>query len=183
MECPRCRKPYNEGENFCNNCGMPLNQVQIQPTYQQPMYAQPMYIMPHHNSNIANTVYYIMVYLGCCIGCIALFLPFSNVSNGFATKTFSMFDYKDDNDFYMFLGTIAVIAVIAIFKKFILTFLAGCWYLYGSVLDFGSISDKAKSRVDVIINPGSGAYLLIFSSILIIAACIVGMILKAKSRG
>ena len=177
QNCRRCGYfiGYNQGQNLYNNTSN-LSNFQNNTRYQQSSTIQ--VINPSAN-NIIGTILTLLGLIGCMI---SVFLPFLSMSAFGYTDSQNLFDNSSDAYIILFLCLLDLIIVLCKCKTHGLdTIIVGIIMLSFSGFHFMDLKEKITQMGDYssIVKLGSGIYVLIICSILVIAG---GFTLFASQR-
>ncbi len=133
--------------------------------------------------NIGNYI----VWAGCLIALISLFLDFASVNAGFlGSQSVKLIDAEDAP---FFIGIFVIVAVVNIFKLNIVDLIGSLIAAFFAYLDLKSIKEAyeqygslAKSLADSMIEYGAGRTLLVLGIILMVGGSIAAVVLGIKAK-
>lgn len=203
MNCPTCGSQIPDGSTMCGVCGAAIqaqpNMQYQQPQYQQPMqqqYQQPMqqnmYAQPAMQPmmggassmkvkpamNLGN----IILWVGCLITAIAVFLPYVKVSAFGMSETVSLMGTDGKfTDGYIILTGVIIIAILNALKLNIPNTVLSVLELGMAFLEKKSVDDDLgmfKSYITM----GPGYYLLWVGTIVMIGGAVCAIIMKGSKK-
>lgn len=177
---------YSSGQNFNQNPGQNYSQNYTQ-NYSQNISARTAYGSPgikyKKQFNIGNYI----VWAGCLIAMISLFLNFATVNAGiFGSESVKLIE-ADDAPF--FVGIFVIVAVVNFFKLNIVDLIGSLIAAFFAYLDFSAIreayeqyGDWAKSLAESMIEYGAGRTCLVLGVILMVGGSIAAIVLGMKAK-
>lgn len=183
--CPNCRNYEYANIPQCRRCGYVFNnqfQQQYYPNFQRQGVFKNVAINNNSASvevmdpNISGLIGTILVLIGLIGSAIAVFMPFITANTFGISQSEPLFGNSIDSYFILLICIFNAIFVICKFKTYIInTFLSGGFLLFLGIFHYINTSSNIEEIDEyyVIAKVGSGNYMLIIGSALVIVGSIV----------
>ncbi len=181
--CSNCGTIIEGNARFCTNCGVQLNQENVQSNngYSN-IYNYTGNI--GHRSTISNNymIFMILILIGGVMSVLGVFFPYVKAS-AFGMSVEYSFQDLAKGDYIILIAIGALCVVFGIFKQYILDILGGILYVIVFYIDSNQYWTRVRSDSrGALASRGLGYYCMLIGCIIVIAFGIAGFIYKQKNK-